>query len=204
MKISATVNTEQAAAHPEDQPGLDLGASCPQPLLQWLLLARTALGLSRGPLVQSQPSISPLGLALLPLFSLQQLSGCDHRRRVVCGGKSPHCPAHTRQSQGPDCQKFTQSRETQALDSPVPLPAPRDVLLGPRTRKRRPDGAGPVVGPHPGSPGGLSLTDCAEDLGHLVVQPGRCFHEQQPLALCKLLPLLKETATKSHVICKVS
>lgn len=79
--------------------------------------------------------------------------------------------------------------------------APGNIRLGlRRPEKTHVKKAHSLTPPHPTSgsgAGGWSLTDSIEDVGHLVVLFGRGFHEQQPLALCKLLPFLEEVTVES-------
>ena len=202
---SATaVTTELAVARSEDRQGAGWESRSPQLPAQRPLLVGTASAPPRGPLAQSQRSVSPLPLALLALFSPRKLPGCGRQEgEAQLGGKPPSPaqalhPWQSLETPPPSCSPGTRK---QAPLTHVHLPGPWQHSAGPQEAREDPfeEGA-PSHTPHPTSgsgAGGWSLTDGVEDVGHLVVAFGGGFHEQQPLALCKLLPFLEEVTVES-------
>ena len=140
-----------AVAHPKGQPEPGPGGILPRPFLARLLLVGTASGLPGRCPLQSQPCISPLRLGLLPVFSLQQLSGCEGQRRVVWERRPRawHAPC-TRGSPGtPSSLTVTQSQEVQAPGNPAHLPA---FCRVPGRQKGDPRSRGSDDSPPPPSP----------------------------------------------------
>ena len=185
-------------------PGRGLGVPLPAAAPGAALLVGTASAPPRGPLAQGQRSVSPLPLALLALFSPRKLPGCGRQEGEAQLGGKPPSPAQALhpwqplETPPPSCSPGTRK---QAPLTHVPLPGPWQHSAGPQEAREDPfeEGALPHT-PHPTSgsgAGGWSLTDGVEDVGHLVVAFGRGFHEQQPLALCKLLPFLEEVTVES-------
>lgn len=133
------------------------GGGPPRPLLAWLLLAGTASGRPGRRPTQSQPRISPLRPALLPLFSPQELPGCEGQRRVVWEGRPPaqHAPCVPGCPWSPPSRTLTQSHRVRPLGTLLTFWPLETLCRLPGHQKEEPRSRARDA-PYPDSPGGPS------------------------------------------------